>query len=155
MIKSCLCVSVRLVSVCLQLDTWAAKTNNGILFVWKFGFWPGEVIEKSWNFFPRFLWEPWVISFNIYRLKFWHVYIYISAVDNPKFMGRPPDHPWRKTGLPKSFLGCPNYFIISLKYIFLILTQNLHVFHLIMFLLIESWVTHRATLEVMLDRPTA
>ena len=22
------------------------------------GFWPGEVMEKSWNFFLRFLWEP-------------------------------------------------------------------------------------------------
>ena len=29
-----------------------------------------------------------------------------SAVDNPKFMGHPPDHPWWKTGLPKSFVGC-------------------------------------------------
>ena len=34
----------------------------------------------------------------------------ISAVDKPKFMGRPPDHLWWKTGLPESFLGCPNYF---------------------------------------------
>ena len=38
-----------------------------------------------------------------------------SAVDKPKFMGRPPDHPWWKTGLPKSFLGCPNYFYLPLK----------------------------------------
>ena len=29
-------------------------------FVWKFGFWPGEVMEKSLNFFLRFLWEPWL-----------------------------------------------------------------------------------------------
>ena len=38
-----------------------------------------------------------------------------SAVDKPKFMGRPPDHPWWKSGLPESFLGCPNYFDLSLK----------------------------------------
>ena len=38
-----------------------------------------------------------------------------SAVDKPKFMGRPPDHPWWKTGSPKSFRGCPNYFDLSLK----------------------------------------
>ena len=35
---------------------------------------------------------------------------YHNAVDKPKFMVRPPDHPWWKTGLPESFLGCPNYF---------------------------------------------
>ena len=29
------------------------------------------------------------------------------AVDKPKFMDRPPDHQWWKTGLPKSFLACP------------------------------------------------
>ena len=33
----------------------------------------------------------------------------ISAVDKLKFMGRPPDHPWWKTGSPKSFLGYPNH----------------------------------------------
>ena len=38
-----------------------------------------------------------------------------SAVDKPKFMGRPPDHPWWKTWLPESFLGCPNYFDLALK----------------------------------------
>ena len=65
----------------------------------------------------------------------------ISAVDKPKFMGR------------------PNYFVLSLKdiyiYFFKLLIQNWHVFHLIMFPLIESWVAHRATSRVMLDRPTA
>ena len=35
-----------------------------------------------------------------------------------------------------------------------LLTQNLHVFCLITFPLIESWVTHWATLEVMLDHLT-
>ena len=30
---------------------------------------------------------------------------YNSAVDEPKFMGRLSDHPWWKTGSPKSFLG--------------------------------------------------
>ena len=30
-------------------------------------------------------------------------------------MGRPRDHPWWKTGSPKSFLGCLNYFDLSLK----------------------------------------
>ena len=43
-----------------------------------------------------------------------NIYI-LSAVDKPKFMGRPPDHPWWKTGSPKSFLGCLDYFDISLR----------------------------------------
>ena len=34
------------------------KNKYWYFFVWKFGFWPGEVMEKSWNFFLRFLWEP-------------------------------------------------------------------------------------------------
>ena len=50
---------------------------------------------------------------------------YISAVDKPKFMGHPLDHPWWKTGSPKSFLGCPNYFYLSLKDIyFLVINTN-------------------------------
>ena len=78
-----------------------------------------------------------------------------SAVDNPKFMGRPPTHA-PKTGLPESFLGCPNYYDLPLKetFFFKLLTQNLDVFSLIMFLIIQSWVAHRATSRVMLDRPT-
>ena len=36
-------------------------------------------------------------------------------MDKPKIMGRPPDHPWRKTGSPQSFLGCPNYFDLLSK----------------------------------------
>ena len=39
----------------------------------------------------------------------------VSAVDKLKFMGRPPDHPWWKTGSPESFLCYPNYFDSSLK----------------------------------------
>ena len=62
----------------------------------------------------------------------------LSAVDKPKSMGRPPDHPCWKTGLPESFLGCPNYFDLSLR-------QNLNVFYWIIFPLIESWVAHRDT----------
>ena len=41
-----------------------------------------------------------------------------NAVDKPKFMGRPPlapHNPWWKAGWPESFLGCPNYFDLSLK----------------------------------------
>ena len=72
----CLCVSVRLVSVCLQFDTRAAKTNSGILFVWKFGFWPGEVMEKSWNFFLRFLWEP---CYNIWWGGDYNVTLYFHS----------------------------------------------------------------------------
>ena len=41
--------------------------------------------------------------------------IELSAVDKPKFMGRPPDHLRWKTGSPKSFLGCPTYFDIYLN----------------------------------------
>ena len=60
-------------------------------------------------------------------------------------------------------LGRPNPFSVGriiLTYLHqfffsLLLTQNLHVFRLIMFPLIESWVAHRATSGVMLDRPTA
>ena len=50
----CVCVWV---SVC----NWFYNLIHGsqkrilVLFVWKFGFWPGEVMEKSWNFFLRFL----------------------------------------------------------------------------------------------------
>ena len=62
----------------------------------------------------------------------------LSAVDKPKSMGRPPDHPCWKTGLPESFLGCPNYFDLSLR-------QNLNVFYWTIFPLIESWVAHRET----------
>ena len=49
-----------------------------------------------------------------------------SAVDKPKLMGRPPDHPWWKTGSPKSFFGCLNYFDWSLKDIcFLVINTKL------------------------------
>ena len=53
-----------------------------------------------------------------------------SAVVKPKFMGRPPDHPWWINGSPKSFLGCWNYFDFSLKDIcfFQLLKQSWHVF---------------------------
>ena len=34
-----------------------------VFFVWKFGFGPGEVMEKSWNFFLRFLWEPCILIY--------------------------------------------------------------------------------------------
>ena len=61
----CVCVCERerdyaSVSVC----DWFYKFIHGlqkqilVFFVWKFGFWPGEVMEKSWNFFLRFLLEP-------------------------------------------------------------------------------------------------
>ena len=39
----------------------------------------------------------------------------IGAVDKPKFMGRPPDRTLWKAGSPESFLGCQNYFDLSLK----------------------------------------
>ena len=72
-----------------------------------------------------------------------HLCIYIySAEDKPKFMGHSPDHPckWWKTVLPKSFLGCPNYFDLSLKEIvFLIINTKRACFRWIMFPLIESW----------------
>ena len=47
-----------------------------------------------------------------------------SAVDKPEFMGRPPDHPWWKIGSPESLLGCPNYFDLSFKDIFLIINTK-------------------------------
>ena len=55
----CVCVWV-CVCVC-QSTIWYMGRKNKYwdFFVWKFGFWPGEVMEKSWNFFLRFLWEPW------------------------------------------------------------------------------------------------
>ena len=59
-----------------------------------------------------------------------------SAVDKPKFMGRPLDHSWWKTGSPISFFGCLNYFDLPWKkfvFFFHLLTQNLHVFRFIMF----------------------
>ena len=49
---------------------------------------------------------------------------FISAVDKPEFMGRPPDHPWWKTGSPESLLGCPNYFDLSFKDIFLVINTK-------------------------------
>ena len=61
-VSVCECASV---SVCNWfynlIHGMGRKTNIGI-FVWKFGFWPGEVMEKSWNFFLIFLWEPWTIA---------------------------------------------------------------------------------------------
>ena len=50
----CVCVCLWLI---LQIDTWAARTNIDI-FVWKFWFWPGEVMEKSWDFILRFCGNP-------------------------------------------------------------------------------------------------
>ena len=48
------------------------------------------------------------------------------------------------------------FWLIFKRYLFFKLsTQNWHVFHLIIFPLTESWVAHRATSRVMLDRPTA
>ena len=41
-----------------------------------------------------------------------------TAVDKPKFMASPPDHPWWKNGLAESAFGCPNYFDLSLKEIY-------------------------------------
>ena len=38
-----------------------------------------------------------------------------SVVDKTKFIGRPPDQPWWKTGSPESFLGCSNHFDLFLK----------------------------------------
>ena len=43
-----------------------------VFFVWKFGFWPGEVMEKSWNFFLRFLWEPCILIY-LSETKFHHM----------------------------------------------------------------------------------
>ena len=52
-----------------------------------------------------------------------------SAVDKPKFMGRPPDQPWWKSGLPESFLGCPNYFDLSSKeFVFLVINTKFRYF---------------------------
>ena len=39
-------------------------------------------------------------------------------------MGHPPDHPCWKTGSPKSFLGCPNYFDFSLKVIYFLVINT-------------------------------
>ena len=78
---------------------------------------------------------------------------HVSAVDKPEFMGRPPDHPWWKTGSPESLLGCPNYFDLSFKDIFLVINTKFACF-LFNQALIESWVAPRATPGVMLDRPT-
>ena len=44
--------------LCVCVWVCVAKTNIGIFFVWKFGFRPGEVMEKSWNFFLRFCGNP-------------------------------------------------------------------------------------------------
>ena len=65
----CECASV---SVCI----WFYKLTHGpqkqilVFFVWKFGFWPGEVMEKSWNFFLRFLWEPCIDNVAMLMTKF-------------------------------------------------------------------------------------
>ena len=52
-----------------------------------------------------------------------------NAVEKPKFMGRSPSRPPMVPGggLPKSILGCPNYFDLSLKEIyfyFLVITTK-------------------------------
>ena len=50
----CLCECASM-SVC----NWFYKLIHGpqkqilVFFVWKFGYWPGEVMEKSWNFFSE------------------------------------------------------------------------------------------------------
>ena len=60
-----------------------------------------------------------------------YIHCNTSAVDQRKLMGRLPDHPWWKTGSPKSFLGCPNYFDLSLKgiwFFFLVINTKLTCF---------------------------
>ena len=54
------CVSVRLWLSVIDSTNWYRGCKNRYWYYLsgKFGFWPGEVMEKSWNFFPRFLWEP-------------------------------------------------------------------------------------------------
>ena len=47
-----------------------------------------------------------------------------TAVDKPKFMDRPPDHPWWRTGLPELLLGYSNYVYLSLKSIFLVINTK-------------------------------
>ena len=49
---------------------------------------------------------------------------YSSAVDQPKFMGHAPDHPWWKTGSAESFFGYPNYLDLSLKCIFFLINTK-------------------------------
>ena len=66
--------------------------------------------------------------------------------------GRPPNHPWLKTGSPESFLACRNYFYVSLKDIFF-LVFNTKCACLIMFPLSESWVAYRATSGIMFGSP--
>ena len=69
------------------------------------------------------------LSYSIDIVSTLSCYVIYSAVDKPKFMGRPPDHPWWKTGSPKSFLGCPNYFDLSWKDIcFLVVNTKLTCF---------------------------
>ena len=78
-----------------------------------------------------------------------------SAVNKPKFMGRPLDHLWCKTGLPESFLGCQNYFGLSLKEIwFLVVNTSFACF---LFNLVPTYWglgLPSGDFGVILDRPT-
>ena len=79
-----------------------------------------------------------------------------SAVDKLKFMDRPPDHPWWKTGSSKSFLECPNHFDLSLKEIcFLVINTKFACFPLNH--VPTYWELGRpsSNFGVMLDHPTA
>ena len=47
----CECASVSICNRFYKLIHWPQKQILVFFFVRKFGFWPGEVTEKSWNFF--------------------------------------------------------------------------------------------------------
>ena len=51
----CLCVSVHLCLSVIDSTNWYMGGKNKCWY-----FLSGKVMEKSWNFFLRFLWEPWI-----------------------------------------------------------------------------------------------
>ena len=74
----------------------------------------------------QLLWWTRLMRMRLWRDACRYAELY-SAVDNPKFMGRPPDHPWWKTGSPNHFLVaqiiltylwniCIHFLIINTKF---------------------------------------
>ena len=74
----------------------------------------------EFDYFHQFQQKKYVLWLILFK----NTCVSYNAVDQPKFMGRPPDHPWWTTGSPESFLGCPNYFDLTLKDIVLVINTK-------------------------------
>ena len=91
----CVCVWV-CVCVCLCAIWYMGRKNKYCLEIW---FWPGEVMEKSWNFFLRFLWEPWWValySWWRHQMETFSALLTLCAENSPVTGEFPHKGQWRR-----------------------------------------------------------